>query len=456
MADPFAQFLPTGPVPAGPTAAPPPKGAKSHPKSSAPPDPEKDPGRQVARRLGTYGAMILRDKIKVDYVGQRDTWNTHIANVTTAFSLALGKQSAVLRDSQTELSKRGEVALFIFSLVCAGVMRWAGGFVQYKLYPNYTEALKTKLVRLPSTLNPKTIPLGGAVFPITEMDYNKQMASFVGGMVQDVGNRVTSTYVSPTLKQADPWKGVADGDHVSLVRVTEATLKQALAAGTKVVEDQMDDAIFWMQQSPTFGERWAQFSGGNESVALTRIRQHMQSLRDKWAKDWPYFGKDPKPFTPSVLADSFERGLWAEYIESYFTDYFKKDGGFTRDDVFSKRLDHMLDEPANRFHTRMDYQSLHMDHLGIANALVVELKRLNVVIAETKKGAIEQFTRTGANEGPAPVATVKGDVDSWDEIRSLWQWAENYPAGAAASVKSAGAEGVPRTLPAIPSYSPPP
>jgi hypothetical protein len=93
-----------------------------------------------------------------------------------------------------------------------------------------------------------------------------------------------------------------------------------------------------------------------------------------------------------------------------------------------------------------------MDHLGIANALVVELKRLNVVMAETKKGAIEQTMRMSANEGPAPVAAVTDAVDTWDEIRSLWQWADNYPVGAATSVKSAGAEGLPRTLAPIPSY----
>jgi hypothetical protein len=186
-------------------------------------------------------------------------------------------------------------------------------------------------------------------------------------------------------------------------------------------------------------------------MAQNRIRQHLQSLRDKWAKAWPYFGSDPKPFTQTVLADSFERGLWSEYIGSYFTGYFGKDG-FTRADVFSKRLDDMLSEPANRFHQRPDYDSLHMDHLGIANALVVELKRLNVVMAETKKGAIEQTMRMAANEGPAPVAAVTDAVDTWDEIRSLWQWADNYPDGAATSVKSAGAEGLPRTLAPIPSY----
>jgi hypothetical protein len=85
----FSPFLPT-------TALPPPK-PPAKPKGGRPPDPEATPERQLARRLGTYGAAILRDRIKVEYQNQREAWNKHISNVVTSFSIALGQQAETLK-----------------------------------------------------------------------------------------------------------------------------------------------------------------------------------------------------------------------------------------------------------------------------------------------------------------------------------------------------------------------
>jgi len=246
---------------------------------------------------------------------------------------------------------------------------------------------------------------------------------------------------------------MANNDNASLVRITEQTLRKALADATEVVMKDMDDAIFWLEQSPEFGERWASFANGNESLARSAILKHLQSVRDKWAREWPFFGQNPRPFVQEVLAQSFERGLWAGWINGYLTQ-FSKEQGFTRERLFSKQLDkELINEHVG---ASPDFAVMIHDFV-IGNAIIDRLKNLNVIKAETTKGAIAQLARQRDQSGPAPTVTVRGDIgvaesETLDEIRALWEWSHNYPAEVSVMLQHSGAEGNPRPLDPFPTF----
>jgi len=393
--------------------------------------------RQRARRLGSHGAVILRDVIKADYIEQFGEWKKHIGLVTTAFSIALGQQSSHLKKDEAEKRAKAEFALFLFSLVTAGVMRWAGTFIQYKVYPKAFQI--TKVRNVPDG----SVPEGFKVRPVVEFDYNKQMAAFAGGITSDVGN-LSLRYVSQRQRQ-DSLGGVAPDDTASLIRLTEEALSNALEDGTKVVADDMQRAIFWMQQSPEFGEAWANFAKGNEATARNLIRSHLESIRNSWAIRWPYFGQDPKPINQVYLAQQFERLLWAAFVDTHFTQAFihlgkfQLVGPFSPEDVFSKRMD--------------KNQNYFSRSLGIGEAITDRLKQLNIVQAETFAGKLNQMEWQEQEGAPEPSVEISTEVDSFDEVREIWKWARDYPGAVQAAVHHAGSEGIPRNLKTIPTYN---
>lgn len=444
----FDQFLPLGPgfKPSTPSKPP----AKASAKSAKPADPESDPSRQLARRLGTYGAAILRDKIKVEYLNQRAVWNKHISKIATAFSVALAQQAETLKKDEQDRRASAELCVFVFSLVSGVVMRWAGTYVQYKLYPSLASSLKTKTLTFNDTNWPDMI-VPGAV-KISEMDYDKALASFFGGTLQDFGNRISSFTSRPGGHS--PYAGLADDDPRTLVRIVEQSLKDAVDDGTQAVADQMDEAVFWMEQSPDFGAAWSALTNGQETPARDLIRQQFQDVRDRWAKAWPYFGQNPKPFDQSILAQEFERALWAGFFEGYFSQAAKK-AGFTFDQVMNKTIDNTL--------KRQRYSSILLDEappemtsvihsMDVGYQITNKLRTLNVLLAKSAPEIANQQLRTATGEAPKPAGDVGYQTASFDEVRTLWGWARGYPAQAAEVVKKKSAEGTPRTLAAIPKY----
>src|SRR5262245_42289828 len=112
----FVQFMPNGVAPPPPPSPPPKPAAKPAPKGRAqkgtapPADPESTPERQRARRLGSYGADILRDAVKTDYVNQIGKWKKRVTFVTNAFSTALGQQLSTMKKDEAKQRAKAEFA----------------------------------------------------------------------------------------------------------------------------------------------------------------------------------------------------------------------------------------------------------------------------------------------------------------------------------------------------------
>jgi hypothetical protein len=431
----FGQFLPIGPVQTRPK-----------PAGKKPADPESSPERQLSRRLGSNGADILRDEIKVDYDHQLGDWKTQVHSLTTAFSLALGQQKKTLDDAENQRRAAAELQAFFFSLVTAGVLRWAGAWVEYRLVPRLLATQWSSKIAIAF----KSKRSGGYhPLMVTELDYNRQMAAFVGNLIPDVGNLAIS-YLGKD-RNPDPYAGLAAGDHVSLVSITEDELKLALEDGTKVVGGQIERAIVWMNTETEFGDAWRDFAGGNETRARDLIRAHLQNVRDTWASKWPYFGQKPKPFDRHGMSMRLERMLWAGYLNDYFEDVL----GLTYDKMMAMTAKAWVDDTYGK-HGRNFYPKEAQDDLNemyfpsavfdFPDAIVTKLKNLNVIKAETAKGAVAQKERV-ASGAPHPTVKITDEVDRFGEILRLWGWARNSAIDE--SIESFSTEGTPRALPAI-------
>ena len=215
----------------------------------------------------------------MDYSGQLEKWKGQIRRLATLFSTALDQHAAALQRAKEQKQARADFEAFIFSLVTAGVMRWAGTWMQYKTYPRAFSDVKERTINL--RIRPYKL-----IFPqVLELDYNKQMAAFVGGMVQDVGGGTVDYFSRKnSLMAALPEGPEGRGTRV---RIYESELIDALEVGTQVVKGQMDDAVIWMEGSPVFGEAWAANAQGNEARARLLIGAHLKGVRNEWARGGP-------------------------------------------------------------------------------------------------------------------------------------------------------------------------
>jgi hypothetical protein len=170
------------------------------------------------------------------------------------------------------------------------------------------------------------------------------------------------------------------------------------------VLDQFTDVQAWMTDSTEFGADWALYAGGDIERARQHIYKHIDGLRQQWAKEWEFFGKKPITVHLGLLADQYERSLWAGYLLERLKNVEKAGAGgaFSRGgtgDMLAKKV--------------------------LENAIIRKLKRLNVVKWETKAEHDEQQERLKQGSPDAPVV-VEGRIDRLSEALRLRDWARTY------------------------------
>jgi hypothetical protein len=147
-------------------------------------------------------------------------------------------------------------------------------------------------------------------------------------------------------------------------------------------------------------------------------------LRQQWADEWQFFGKTPIKINRMLLANQFERALWADYIVTLFDEAINT---MNKDPEALQAL-----APAH-MNQRGDFERL--ANLGGLNskypskwieaAIINRLKGLNVVIAEMVPGLIDQAKRMG-DGSPTPRAQIIGSVNREEDIQEIYGWASSY------------------------------
>lgn len=401
-------FLPPGhrlpmltpPVKLGPPTPPPPppkktgvkKPAKPH---SAPPSPGPTPNPiDQYRALGQYGYNLI-DGIVRDYDAQIAKWKIAFSEVVTAFATAVDQRNQTLTKAKRESERDAAYDAFVLSLATAGAMRFLGNYLQYDVMA-------------------RSFPSKGFVYknaqfgdlkiqvatPLPPLEFSRAQAALVGGLVQDAGNK-TIPYVVPLPKvsyELSSWAGVEN---------LRADFLKLLEESQQSVIRQFGAAQAWMNQHPDFGAAWLTVAGGNVELARVMILQQFESIRWTWVALWEFYGKEPYPITRALLANTFERALWAGFLLNVFGEW--------NDQSYHQRGHRLIQGRV------------------VQEAIVDRLKQLNVVLAETKTGSADQQEKTRQGD-PAPLVKIKDELDDLGELRALEGWAKRLMQGARSDI----------------------
>lgn len=354
---------------------------------------------QRAKDLGGYGFRLVH-LIEKDYTRAIGDWRDALGEVIAAFGTAVGERDSTLEQAKAERERDAAIAGAILSLATAGSMKFLSVFLEHIVVPSIKVSQAAQRVF-------KGIPKPDA--PAIPARFSGAQAAAFGGLVEEVGKagldqalKPSSDFPSPSAKdyQLDTPYGVGN---------LRADFEKLINGSAKVVYDQFSLAQRWMNESTEFGEAWLADTDGNEAAAREKIRGYFESWTRVWARKWEFYGTRPQAFDRFRLAKQFERALWAAYL--------------------IQRIASTLNEglvDTGQHNSRYYLGS----RLSVAEEAVVNrLKYLNVVLAETTKGSLEQANRMIQDGAPLPTTEVWGSADFLMEAWNLRDWARRYLVG---------------------------
>lgn len=348
------------------------------------------PDGNVAEKLGTVGRN-LAETIEREYNLQKNEWEQECRTAITALRNAVLMRQQRLDDINAEAARDAEIVGLLLGLVSAGGLRFFGAFVQYSYLPDKLRQTVTRL-----NLNQYGI--------LTKFDetveFSKEYAAALGGVVQDIGNRATSLGISLAKPQ------VPHNDNPSIfVNNVENSFFSRLSQDTSKVAGTLAGLAHWMTKDPgkpgSFGFEWAVECDNNRERGDRLITDHINMVRRRLADQWYFFGKSPVKANSVILQNVFERGLWASYVLENAPDrvWFQSSNGRFRAPIQRGR--------------------------ALPDKIVDRLKQLNVVIGETAQGRAEQRSRDLKGDA-TPTVLVEGKLDEVSEIAGLKKWARQY------------------------------
>jgi hypothetical protein len=407
-------------------------------------DREADPRVKRDRALGDYGWKLL-EAIDKDYQKQITVWKDAFADVVAAYATAVDMRNKTFEEAKEERERDAARAAFVFSLVTGGAMVFLGAWVQYAVIPKFTV----------SKYNLKFSDWENFGTKVTTARFSNMQASMFGGITKEVGGKLIPLAFPKPKAIPYPMDLPSVGFNLT------ADFGKLVDESSAVVRDQLSEAQTWMNESTEFGEAWAAYTGGNAERARTQIRLHFDKLRQEWANNWEFFGKTPKQSVRKLVADQYERGLWAAYIINLFDQAVE---ALRNDPRFKAMVERLKGRELELLEALEDDpglpQGLGDMHVAekyyhkkwVEAAIVNRLKELNVVVAETDRGKLDQTTRV--HEGsPTPEAHIKGAVNRGHDIEEIYGWADFFLMGAAdESAYKFFPPAKPRTLAPLPSY----
>jgi hypothetical protein len=395
----FRIFLPPG-APAKPDAFP------SRPGQ----DREANPRVQKDRALGDYGFKLV-EIISDDYKKQIGKWTQAFKEITAAYATAVGQRAKTFAAAHEERAADAAADALFFSLVVGGAMTILGAWVTVMLPRIKVKDFEDEWV-------------GGAYSVTGPQTFSALQAAAFGGITTDAGGKLAALAFPGAPKAAYPM------DQPSIAANLDADFGRLIRDSADLVLQQMTDAKTWMNEGTEFGDTWLANAKGNVEQARVQIRVHFDKLRKHWAEGWKFFGATPQGIARALLAEQFERTLWAGYVATLIGGAAKaarKDEDYLRQRMspaefasVAKRSDVELlaalegDESVDYHHRKL-----------IEAAIVDRLKELNVVIADTKPDLVGQATRMGGGS-PTPTVQIKGAVNRSTDVRDIYSWATSY------------------------------
>jgi hypothetical protein len=376
------------------------------PPYAAPPRP-RAPSEKVlkdqARSLSQYGFNKLVT-VGEEYALHVGDWKLAFGDVLAAYALAISQVDTTLKDAEREQEREAAWAAFVLSLCTAGAMRFLGAYVQYTFLPRVF-AGKEKLV---------PVNLSSWVYqPVTVGEISRQSAAAFGGLAQDLGNHFGRLLATASKESAGQQMHTIGG-----LEVLRSAFNRMVEEAAALVNGELKNAKNWMNEREEFGMEWIRYCGGDAERARREIGDHINKLRKHWAVYWEFYGKKPQPIALGPLAHQYERAIWVGHVHSALYGQLRSVSAEAHIAEVRRRSrgEGMLgrgEGPKAKIGVR------------IPNAIIARLKHLNVVLAETDRGAVDQMTRTASEGAPTPQVAIDDKFDTLGEYDSMKAWVDS-------------------------------
>ncbi len=390
-------------------------------------------------RIVEYAHDLLATHTVREYEYVIGKWEDYINRVIDAEKMALDEHqkvlNAVLNQIQQQQQAGAMFAMLALTLVTGPALSWIGGAIQYKLYPLLASQnrWKTAMVYMQNRLGK-----GNSYrMSISESEHNRVAAKifgdaasnvaqqvgverFLGRMVANISPRAnTKTHQELSALLQIPANAPSRDLHQSLRTRMEASLRDEKEKTVKTISDMALElrrsSTFIKGAYEFFVKLNAQVRGGNvgvQQMAADRFVERMvDEQREKWAKEWLYYGNLPPQTSIVEMSRKIEREIWAMWIiDQEFTLYSQQKGSFAGE------VDGTWEElyVAGR------------DGLAFHSLIVARLTDLGVVIPQTSRQFADLNERNWGNPNKEkPTVLVKDSVDDSQELDEIQAWAKN-------------------------------
>ncbi|MBS1828750.1 MAG: hypothetical protein JST93_25840 [Acidobacteria bacterium] len=384
--------------------------------------------RVLENDLRSYAHSLIGTHVVAEYNEQIRKWQMHLNRVVDAQQNAYNNH----KDVFSRMAAEDGMAMLALSFVAGPMFSWLSHSLQASLSAKFGKYVVNRPEAIAAAANgEKTGVLAAKVFGDLVNSTVKVGTDRVFKLQAGTGD--TGPITVPSDGKIESFKTVVEN---ALLR--EASLRSAaiLNLAMEILNDpQYGQTLVDMMYRNLAGSVSFPYER-QEAITKGMIRIAVNEVRAKWARDWTYFGNDPKQEDLYLMSKKIEIEIWALWIlKRKYHLYDNKHGGWGPV---------ALDEDANILREAVVNRLVDLDVV-----LVKKLKQASWVSTgasyESKEAAKEQAARREKDPSIKPAVSVEGDFDTEAEIKSLNDWAANHPP----ELLGGAVQWVPRTLVSI-------
>jgi hypothetical protein len=278
----------------------------------------------LEHQLTDYAYKLIDGAVKQEYGNMIVNWEKHANNIITYAKWAFKNHELTLTRIKEEQRANHEFALLALSLVAGPAISFVAGALEHRVYAQLFGKQKAtgSYVRVPT-------PTATVRVPVIDRRAHSETAAKVFGDFG--GSLVQSLLVNPAIKAAAPSETALErqinlaADSTDLESF-ESSIKNTILEGKKLGETAIANYAGTILKDHEFGRKWLKkvqdaepgYLILNDQAIRTMgegmIRNEVDKQRRKWAKEWLYFGRNPRPITASYATNAIEVEIWRFWI----------------------------------------------------------------------------------------------------------------------------------------------
>lgn len=397
-------------------------------------------------KVAEYAHDLLATHTVREYGYIIGKWHDYINRVVDAEKMALDEHQKVLNGILNERQQKQQTgamfAMLALTLVTGPALSWIGGAIQYRLYPALASQTRWKstMVYVQSRMmQSKPRP---QILSISESEHNKVAAKIFGDAAVNLGQQVGVERMlvplaanhgvaprAPTGKSYQELTALAqiqpNADSRDLHQSLRTKLEAALNDERERTIKTISDLALAVRRNPNFGKNaveyllktYPQIRGDHsgpimDGVADRFIEKLVDDQRNKWAKEWLYYGNLPPQTSILEMSRKIEREIWAMWLMDQGYRYVEYDAAIVTGEAVSGYIKRQYVEGRNKLRF---------------NDLVVErLIELGVLLPQTSRQLAALNDRNAnSSHKEHPTVLVRGSVDDAAELEEIQTWAKN-------------------------------